>query len=194
MKKKVSKIALFGTSADPPTIGHHALLIGLLNIFPKVVTWASDNPIKNHQVSLKKRIQLLKVVVKTINNPSLELVQEISSPWTITSLERAKTKWPNEELVFVIGSDLTSEIPSWFKAKSLLKKARIAIAPRKGCPIDSKAVQKLKELGGKIDLLSIEIPSSSSSGVRQHSLKSDIPSSLLPLICKENLYGIPKEN
>ena len=194
MNKKINKIALFGTSADPPTIGHHALLIGLLNIFPRVVTWASDNPMKTHQASLQKRIQLLTVLVRTINNPSLELVQEISSPWTITTLERAMNKWPKEELIFVIGSDLTSEIPSWVETKSLLKKARIGIAPRKGCPIDTKAVQRLKELGGKIDLLSLEIPASSSSDIRENSLKSNIPSSLLPLIRKENLYGIPESD
>tara|TARA_Y100001968_G_scaffold307838_1_gene326021 strand:- start:1387 stop:1971 length:585 start_codon:yes stop_codon:yes gene_type:complete len=194
MNKEISKIALLGTSADPPTIGHHSLLIGLLKIFPRVVTWASDNPMKTHQVSLQKRIQLLKVLVKTINNPSLELVQEISSPWTITTLERARNKWPRQELVFIIGSDLISEITSWVETKSLLKKARIGIAPRKGCPIDSKAIKELKELGGKIDLLSLEIPDSSSSNVRKNSLKSNIPSSLLPLIRKENLYGIAESD
>ena len=34
-------IALFGTSADPPSTGHRALLEGLLDHYPQVVTWAS---------------------------------------------------------------------------------------------------------------------------------------------------------
>ncbi len=44
MSKHQGTIALFGTSADPPTCGHQALLEGLVAMFPKVATWASDNP------------------------------------------------------------------------------------------------------------------------------------------------------
>ena len=54
MKDKINSIALFGTSADPPTLGHEALLTELTKIFPKVITWASDNPDKKHQLPLLK--------------------------------------------------------------------------------------------------------------------------------------------
>ena len=54
MKSKNNSIALFGTSADPPTLGHEALLSELTKIFPKVITWASDNPEKKHQIPLLK--------------------------------------------------------------------------------------------------------------------------------------------
>ena len=47
MKFKNNSIALFGTSADPPTLGHEALLSELTKIFPKVITWASDTLIKS---------------------------------------------------------------------------------------------------------------------------------------------------
>ena len=40
-------VALFGTSADPPTMGHRALLLGLRRLYPLVATWASDNPLKH---------------------------------------------------------------------------------------------------------------------------------------------------
>ncbi|MGL6133191.1 MAG: nicotinate-nucleotide adenylyltransferase, partial [Prochlorococcaceae cyanobacterium] len=42
-----STVAMLGTSADPPTRGHQALLEGLLNLYPRVATWASDNPVKD---------------------------------------------------------------------------------------------------------------------------------------------------
>ena len=89
MKTQLSQIALFGTSADPPTNGHLALLKGLLEIFPMVITWASDNPIKIHGASLDKRYELLNTLVQDISNPNLKLVQELSSPWTIETLKRA---------------------------------------------------------------------------------------------------------
>ena len=89
MKTKINSIALFGTSADPPTLGHEALLGELTNIFPKVITWASDNPDKKHQIPLLKRTQLLRILVKKISHPKLELVQELSSPRTINTLKKA---------------------------------------------------------------------------------------------------------
>lgn len=44
----VAAIALLGTSADPPTRGHQVLLEGLLRRYGQVATWASDNPLKQH--------------------------------------------------------------------------------------------------------------------------------------------------
>ena len=82
MKAKTNSIALFGTSADPPTLGHESLLGELIKIFPKVITWASDNPDKKHQIPLLKRSELLRILVKKISNPKLEIVQELSSPRT----------------------------------------------------------------------------------------------------------------
>ena len=85
-------IALLGTSADPPTLGHQALLEGLLGEFQRVVTWASDNPSKRHGAELKQRSDLLGCVVQTIGNPRLELAQDLSSPYAITTLERARQR------------------------------------------------------------------------------------------------------
>jgi len=54
-------IALLGTSADPPTHGHRALLEGLLRQYPAVATWASDNPQKRHTAPLALRQALLAI-------------------------------------------------------------------------------------------------------------------------------------
>jgi nicotinate-nucleotide adenylyltransferase len=114
-------VALLGTSADPPSCGHQALLEELLNHFPRVATWASDNPSKRHGAALEQRAALLAVLVRAIGNPRLELVQELSSPWAITTLQRAAQRWPREELVFVVGSDLAGQIPSWKEAEAVLR-------------------------------------------------------------------------
>jgi len=116
----MSQLALFGTSADPPTCGHQALLEGLLNLYPSVVTWASTNPLKRHGAPLDERAQLLGCLVEAIGNPRLELAQGLSSPWAIETLERALKRWPEAELVFVVGSDLAAQIPSWKQADQIL--------------------------------------------------------------------------
>ena len=190
MKAKINSIALFGTSADPPTLGHEALLSELTKIFPKVITWASDNPDKKHQLPLLKRTQLLRILVKKISNPNLELVQELSSPRTIHTLTKAFKLWPEASFSFVIGSDLAVQVPKWLNAKSILNKATIAIAMRDGWPISDQQLEVIKKLGGKIDLLSFHIPESSSSKFRERPQEVLVPQELVPLLLEENLYGL----
>ena len=190
MKGKINSIALFGTSADPPTLGHEALLGELTNIFPKVITWASDNPDKKHQIPLLKRTQLLRILVKKISHPKLELVQELSSPRTINTLKKAFQLWPEASFSFVIGSDLAVQVPKWLNAKSILNKATIAIAMRDGWPISDSQLEDIKNLGGEIDLLPFNIPESSSSKFREKPQEVLVPKELVPLLLEENLYGI----
>ena len=190
MKPKLNSIALFGTSADPPTLGHQALLKELTKIFPKVITWASDNPDKQHQIPLIKRTQLLRILVKKISHPQLELVQELSSPRTIHTLKKALQLWPEASFSFVIGSDLAVQIPKWLNAESILNKAKIAIAIRDGWPISDQQIKEIKKLGGEIELLPFNIPGSSSSKFREKPLENLVPSEIIPILLEENLYGL----
>ena len=190
MKFKNNSIALFGTSADPPTLGHEALLSELTKIFPKVITWASDNPDKKHQIPLLKRTQLLRILVKKISHPKLELVQELSSPRTIHTLKKAFQLWPEASFSFVIGSDLAMQVPKWLNAKSILSKVSIAITMRDGWPISDVQLAKIKKLGGKIEILPFTIPESSSSKFRERPQEGLVPLELVPLLIEENLYGL----
>ena len=190
MKPRLNSIALFGTSADPPTLGHQALLRELTKIFPKVITWASDNPDKHHQIPLTKRTQLLRILVEKISHPKLELVQELSSPRTIHTLKKAFKLWPEASFSFVIGSDLTVEIPKWLNAQSILNRTKIAIAIRDGWPINDNQIEEIKKLGGEIELLPFNIPESSSSKFREKPQAGLVPSELVPTLLEENLYGL----
>ena len=190
MNSPLGPIALLGTSADPPTYGHQALLKGLLEIFPRVVTWASNNPMKSHGASLQSRHTLLNALVEEIADPKLQLNQDLSSPLTIKTLEKASEIWPTEELIFVIGSDLTGQIPSWKNPKGVMQRARIGIAPREGWPIQKDDLKSLESLGGRIDVLPLEIPSTASSLARQNLQASQIPDSILRMVLEQNLYRL----
>ena len=48
---------------------------------------------------------------------------------------------PKADLVFVIGSDLVAQIPKWTNVKSIMKKTRLAIAPRDGWPLKSEQIK-----------------------------------------------------
>ena len=160
-------IALFGTSADPPTEGHRVLLQGLLSLYPRVATWASDNPQKHHGAPLALRAELLGALVAAIHDPRLSLEQELSSPWAFQTLERAARRWPGEPLVFVVGSDLVAQIPRWREASRLLGGCRLAIAPRGGWPVRSEELEALRRLGARLEVLDLQVPATASSRVRQ---------------------------
>ena len=184
------QIALFGTSADPPTRGHKALMEELLLLYPRVATWASDNPKKQHGAPLALRAQLLQALVKQIQNPRLEQIQELSDPFTIRTLQRAGQRWPDAELVFVVGSDLASQIPSWKQSDQWLPHCRLAIAPRQGWPLTAVAIQQLKQLGAHLDQLGLSLPASASSALRQRPQQEQVPESVWPLLLEHNLYGL----
>tara|TARA_Y100000739_G_C20589690_1_gene457204 strand:- start:786 stop:1364 length:579 start_codon:yes stop_codon:yes gene_type:complete len=184
------QIALFGTSADPPTRGHQALLEELLLLYPRVATWASDNPKKQHGAPLDLRAQLLQALVKQIQDPRLEQIQELSDPFTIRTLQRAGQRWPDAELVFVVGSDLASQIPSWKQTDQWLPYCRLAIAPRQGWPLTAVAIQQLKRLGARLDQLVLSVPASASSALRERPRKDQLPESVWPLLIEHNLYGL----
>lgn len=184
------QVALFGTSADPPTRGHQALLEGLLRLYPEVVTWASDNPLKQHGAPLEQRADLLGQLVAAIADPRLSHQQELSSPWTISTLERAAARWPGHELVFVVGSDLAPQIPSWRQAQALLERCQLAVAPRAGWPLQPGTLEQLEALGGRVVTLPLAVPATASSAVRHNPDPSQIPPALLPWLLEHNLYGL----
>ena len=184
------EIALFGTSADPPTRGHQVLLEGLLQRFSRVATWASDNPMKQHGAPLALRSALLAALVRQIGDPRLEHRQELSSPFAIETLARAQAHWPGAELVFVVGSDLAPQIPRWRQAGALLPHCRLAIAPRQGWPLQPAAIAALEQLGARIEPLAIPVPGTASSQLRQAPDRRHIPSGVWPLLLEHNLYGL----
>jgi nicotinate-nucleotide adenylyltransferase len=183
-------VALFGTSADPPTCGHQALLEGLLQRYPQVVTWASDNPLKHHDASLALRSALLAALVGQINNSRLRQVQQLSSPFAIDSLKRARDLWPEAELVFVVGSDLAEQIPRWKQVSEVLRRCRLAIAPRADQPLRPDLHAMLVRLGARLDLLAIPVPATASSQVRRAPDPRQIPAAVWPLLLQHNLYGL----
>jgi nicotinate-nucleotide adenylyltransferase len=191
----VSRIALFGTSADPPTTGHQALLVGLLERFPRVATWASDNPMKSHQAPLEMRIALLTALVEAIGNPRLELVQELSSPWAIDTLKRARQRWPGTIPVFVVGSDLVPQMPSWREAATLLAGLELLVVPRQGCPLAPADQERLQAMGARVEVLQLPVPATASSRVRgeagQPPDPAQVPEELWPLLRRHGLYGLP---
>jgi nicotinate-nucleotide adenylyltransferase len=66
----------------------------------------------------------------------------------------------------------------------------LAIAPRKGWPIENANLQALRDLGGRVELLDLKVPATASSQLRRQPNVAEIPESVWPLLLQHNLYGL----
>ncbi|AIE74310.1 MULTISPECIES: nicotinate-nucleotide adenylyltransferase [unclassified Synechocystis] len=197
------KIALFGTSADPPTLAHRAILVWLAQHFDQVAVWAADNPFKQgpspqtgHWASLGDRQAMLKLLVEEIQKDyaTVQIWEDLSDRRSLISLRRAQQRWGlDPDYALVVGADLIVQIPQWYAVKELLPAVKLVIFPRPGYSIDPSDLDKLEQLGGRYHLVGQDndqaiTPPISSSIYRQ--IKDDdlIPDPVQNYIGKRQLY------
>ena len=185
---KKKRIAIFGTSADPPTIGHKKILEELSKIYSVTITYASNNPNKKHKEDISIRSLLLKTLIEDLNNPKIIFNQTISSQWAIQSIKKCKNIYESNKLDFVIGSDLIEDIFSWKNFDKIIKEVSFLIIKREGYPIKSNAMQMLENYKVNFEISSLNIPNISSSMVRLNTNYSNLPKSLIDIVKKNNLY------
>lgn len=188
----MTSIALFGTSADPPTAAHQAILRWLAQHYDVVAVWASDNPFKSHQTSLDHRAEMLRLIIQELETPegNIKLYQELSDRRSLISLEKAKQIWgekPNYSLV--IGSDLISQIHKWYRIKELLAMVTILVIPRPGYPVSDQHIEGLQSLGAKCILPNLKTPPLSSTAYRHYHDKNVVTKSVASYIDQEKLYA-----
>ena len=181
-------IALFGTSADPPTIGHKKILEELSKIYAFTVSYVSDNPNKNHKEDISIRSHLLKTLIEDLDNPKILFNQSISSQWAVESIKKRKRIYEFNNLDFVIGSDLIKDIFHWKNFDKIIKEVSFFIILRDGYPIESNTLKMLETYKVKFKISTIKTPNISSSKFRLNFNCYNLPSSLIDIVKKNNLY------
>jgi len=185
------KIALFGTSADPPTAGHQGVLIWLSYHYDYVAVWAADNPFKAHQTSLENRVEMLRLLIEDMIPPRLNvnLEQDLSNLRTVNTVKNAQQRWGNDaEFVVVIGSDLLGQFQRWYRIEDLLQSASVLVIPRPGYAIDQSNLDKINELGGKISVANLTGLDVSSTAYREHGDTQALTPSVAAYINQKHLY------
>ena len=188
----MKRIALFGTSADPPTVGHQTILHWLSQHYDLVVVWASDNPFKQHQTSLKDRTEMLRLAIADIDTSqnNISLHPELSDRHTLVTVNKAREKWGyDSEFSLVIGSDILQQITSWYRIKELLKLVKVLVVPRLGYSICKQSLESLAQIGGRCAIATLNAPKASSSNYRLQKDQSLITSAVNNYIFQNNLYN-----
>lgn len=190
----VQRIALFGTSADPPHQGHRGILTWLGHTFDHVAVWAADNPFKADQSPLPARMEMLKLMIDGLQTlGDVELHPELSHRFTIVTLERARQRWPAAHFSLVIGADLVRQLPKWYRAQDIFKQAHILVFPRPGYSLDESDLSQLRSQGAQVAIANppqqFDV---SSSAVRYLHRRPDdfhnIPPDIQRYIQKHHLY------
>lgn len=185
-------IALFGTSADPPTKAHLAILKWLSDRYDLVAVWASDNPYKAHQTTLDRRTKMLNITISDLKiaRNNVVVYPELSDRRSLIAVERAISIWgENADYTLVIGSDLIEQIRNWYRIKELLAKVRVLVVPRPGYSVEQKDIQTLQELGGKCSIAEFDVPAISSTAYRDRGNLNVVTPSVQEYINREHLYA-----
>ena len=185
-------IALFGTSADPPTIGHKKILEELSKIYAFTISYVSNNPQKKHIEDISIRSHLLKTLIDDLDNPKILFNQNISSQWAVESIKKCKEIYKFNNLDFVIGSDLIKEIFYWKNFDKIILEISFFIILREGYPVESNTLKMLATYKVKFKISTIKIPNISSSKLRSNFNYSNLPTSLKDIVKKNNLYESTK--
>jgi nicotinate-nucleotide adenylyltransferase len=187
----MTKIALFGTSADPPTAGHQSILRWLSTHYDWVGVWTSDNPFKTHQTSWSHRMAMLKLLIDDINLSSnnIYLSEKLSHRCSLISLTKAKEIWGNNpDYSLVIGSDLVGQIRRWYHIEDILEQVNLLIVPRSGYDLTPKDLIALKKLGGNYQIADLDAPAVSSTAYRENQNTSVLIQPIQEYIYQEQLY------
>ena len=184
------RIALFGTSADPPTAGHQAIVCWLCDRYDWVAVWAADNPFKSHQTPLEHRGSMLRLLIEDINpaRHNVGFYPELSSYRTLSTVEMAKCWDADADFTLVIGSDLVSQLPRWYEVEELLRQVELLVVPRPGYALEEDSLERLRQLGARVAIADLTGPDVSSTAYRENGDTHALTPPIEAYIHREHLY------
>jgi nicotinate-nucleotide adenylyltransferase len=144
------RIGIFGGTFDPPHLGHLILaseartqlqLTRLLWVLTSIPPHKTDQPIG----LLDDRLAMLKLALK--DEPGFELSSiDIDRPgpqYTLDTINLLAQKYPNAELIPLIGGDSLRDLPTWHNPVELVAAChQIGVMRRPGDSIDLSQLEK----------------------------------------------------
>lgn len=198
------KIGIMGGTFDPIHLGHLAMAESAREFFEldKILFIPSANPPHKVEQDVTPAVhRVMMTFLATKSNEKFEVSQaEIlrgGISYTIDTMKELHEKFGEEtELFFIIGADSLKDLPTWHKARELVKKCHFIAAGRPGTEIN---FSELEEFFGEINFNrhihklvtpGLEI---SSTDIRErvkagHSIKYLVPEVVEEYILKEQLY------
>lgn len=207
------KIGVFGGTFNPPHIGHIRLIDDFTQRlqFDKVLIIPDKRPVHKICEDLvidDKRVEMSRLA---FNNEKYEIsrmeVDRQSDSYTSITMRELKQKYPNDELYFIMGSDMFLCFHKWYHHREIMQDCTLCIASRD----DDESIYKLrsyafsqfkiyiKELEGDGIIISpMEAMELSSSEIREkiknrEDVSQYLTQEVYDYIKQRGLYGYPKK-
>jgi len=140
MKNANENIGVFGSSFNPPHLGHQAVLQDLLKkgLFDEI--WLL--PVFSHAFAKKllpyeKRLEMTKLLAESLHSDKIKVSTaekdlNKSPSYTFDIVSHFINKFPNHNYTLILGSDVRNDIHKWHKVEELNKIVSFYFIPRKG--------------------------------------------------------------
>ena len=199
------KIGLLGGSFSPPHKGHlHAAVCARdeLNLDKIILIPAGDPP---HKVlpegtpSAHHRLEMARIAATTVGAEvsDIEILRGGKS-YTADTLTALCELYPEDELYFIMGTDMILTLDSWYKPQVIFDCATVCAVARDDGDVEriEDKGRALSKMGARIEIIKCPAMPASSTEIREDiEAKRDLlPQGVYEYILRENLYGIPGEN
>ena len=187
------KIGLLGGSFDPIHMGHLTLAqtaTQALELDKVLFLPTGNHPLKKNKniLSAEKRFQLVK---KAINSyPDFEAskldMEDADLSYSAELIKRLRKLYPEDDLYFLTGDDIITELPQWHNWEWLLQAVQFVVAKRPGT--NREKWQDLDYLEHFL-FIDMEPQDISSTEIRQNINNKKSISGLVPQIIEEEIIS-----
>ncbi len=201
----MARIAIYGGTFNPVHIGHINLLQSFIKTlsFDKVIVIPTNIP-PHKSVNLTADAQTrLEMCKKAFDFPNVFVsdieLKRAEKSYSIDTIVQLKEQYPNDELFFLMGSDMFLSLETWYRYDDLKKLITFCAASRNK---EDKAklekhAGKLEQNGAKAIVVDIDVIDISSAEIREKVMFGEDYSSLVPtevakIIEEKTLYSFEK--
>ena len=136
---KTRRIGVLGGTFDPPHNTHVAMARAALDAFAleRVLFVVAGQPPHKFEGPFATPAERLAMVEAALENePGMEScdieVRRAGPSYTRDTLEQLQERFPDAELVLILGQDSVIDLPRWRDPEGILDRARLAVAQRPG--------------------------------------------------------------
>jgi nicotinate-nucleotide adenylyltransferase len=195
---QMKKIGLLGGTFNPPHRGHLALGEDACSHCELDELWlvvAKTPPHKPHMndPGWEHRKQMCELLIGQRKHWKIcEIEEELPSPsYTVHTIKALKERYPDNDWVWIMGSDSAQDFNQWFGYQYLVENVDFAVSGRNDCE-GERAAKIMRELGANCTSLPMKPIKVASSRVREEVKSGDlsrlIPEEIWAYIAKYGLY------
>lgn len=198
------KIAVFGGTFNPVHLGHLNIVDAVLDSLKpdKLIVMPTGIPPHKKAKDLasdEDRFNMLTLALYGYDKVTVsdyEMKNEGKS-YTVLTLEHIHDKFPDDELYFVMGSDMLSSFLNWYKPERIMELATLVGICRSEAlrEADKESAEKIISAGGRCILIDCPAVEISSTAVRERAkngedIKAYLPVAVAEYITEKGLYTV----